>query len=63
MRPGFNPRSRVGSDACPVFLRHEEGTFQSTLPCRERQLSAKYGLTQDFRFNPRSRVGSDQAAH
>ena len=34
--PGFNPRSREGSDAFTHIKRKSKNTFQSTLPRRER---------------------------
>ena len=33
---GFNPLSRVGSDAVDQYISDLEERFQSTLPCRER---------------------------
>ena len=37
----FNPRSREGSDVCPADIRQAIAEFQSTLPRRERRVSAR----------------------
>ena len=56
---GFNPRSRVGSDAgIPQPLR-SISLFQSTLPRGERHLRHAVERAGQKCFNPRSRVGSD----
>ena len=57
----FNPRSREGSDICFCEKPRQRREFQSTLPRRERQTTARNLYCSDD-FNPRSREGSDVTA-
>ena len=55
----FNPRSREGSDSCLFCAHSVYFSFQSTLPRRERPLTA-WIMLKFAHFNPRSREGSDR---
>ena len=56
----FNPRSREGSDRYLSIIAKCGGTFQSTLPRRERQSIVDACTDTARNFNPRSREGSDK---
>ena len=55
----FNPRSRMGSDACFASTLTGRYLFQSTLPHGERPPNQHKKAGRPAYFNPRSRMGSD----
>ncbi len=57
--PGFDPRSRTGSDRRRPARCPERCWFQSTLPHGERPAPCPARSRSPTSFNPRSRTGSD----